>query len=146
MQAISPQDMREAYQAWGMIEHEAAPAAAKALRGNVGRLREEPEAIVQAAHDGNLAEMSVRNSAFQRLIVEASGNAVLLRLWDSLSLETLMRVRISGPDAAATLLRSVEPHLAIIEALERGDGELAGRLLRQHAESFPAAELGPVDG
>jgi DNA-binding GntR family transcriptional regulator len=146
VRAVRPQEMREAYQARGMIEQEAAPAAAKVLRGDVGRLKAEHEAIIKAALDGNLAEMSARNSAFHRLIVEASGNTVLLRLWDSLSLETLMRIRISLPGAAATLMRSVEPHVPIIEALERGDGKTAGRLLRQHAESLPAAEFGPGEG
>jgi len=145
VRVISPQEMQEAYHARGMIEQEAALAAAQVLRGNVGRLKEEHDAIVRTARQGALAEMSARNREFHRIIVEASGNKTLLRLWDSLAFETLMRVRVGLPDSAGSLLRAVEPHVAIIEALERGDGKAAGRLLREHAVSVVAFEPAPSD-
>lgn len=145
VRTISPLEMREAYQARGMIEQEAAPAAARFFRGNVGCLRTEHEAIARAAADKDLAEMSARNCAFHRAIVAASGNTVLLRLWDSLSFETLTRVRINQPGVVETLLRSVEPHVPIIEALERGDGDEAGRLLRWHSESIAMLEDAKAD-
>jgi DNA-binding GntR family transcriptional regulator len=138
VRVISPEELQEAYQARGMIEQEAALGAANTLRGNVDRLKEEHDAIVRAARKRDLPEMSARNRQFHRMIVEASGNKTLLRLWDSLALETLMRIRVGLPNSAGGLLRAVEPHVPIIEALERGDGKAAGRLLREHARSVVA--------
>jgi DNA-binding GntR family transcriptional regulator len=106
VRVISPHEIREAYEARGMIEQEAALSAARALRANVGRLKEEHETIVRAARTRDLAEISARNHAFHRLIVEASGNKVLLRLWDSLAMETMMRVRVGSPEAVTTLMRA----------------------------------------
>jgi DNA-binding GntR family transcriptional regulator len=72
--------------------------------------------------------------AFHRRIVEAGGNAVLLRVWDSLMLE--VRTRIGLTQLNLDLQAVAETHEPIVEALEQGDGVLAGRLLREHAEMF----------
>jgi DNA-binding GntR family transcriptional regulator len=38
---------------------------------------------------------------------------------------------------------AAETHAPIVAALERGDGEAAGRLLREHAEMFVNPETTP---
>ncbi|QEH36195.1 putative HTH-type transcriptional regulator YdfH [Aquisphaera giovannonii] len=145
VRSICLRELREAYQARAMIEQEAAPAAARHFRGNVEGLRKEHEAIMRAAEAGDLAEVSKRNSALHRLILEGSGNSVLLRLWESLSFETLTFVRVSRPDGPECLMRTLANHVPIIDALEAGDGELAGRLLREHSLSILPPDEGPCD-
>jgi DNA-binding GntR family transcriptional regulator len=76
--------------------------------------------------------------AFHRLIVEASGNTVLLRVWDALMLEVQIRIGLSRFDLDMSF--AAETHVPIVDAVDRGDGQTAGRLLREHAEMFCQCE------
>ncbi|WP_020469112.1 GntR family transcriptional regulator [Zavarzinella formosa] len=138
VRTVSARETREAYLVRGVLEQSAAPTAALAFKGNAGRLREACEAIIRAAIAGDLSEQAACNTAFHRMIVEASGNLVLLRLWDSLSFEPRPRLTLARPDAEP--VRDAESHRPIVDALERGAAALAGRLLREHAESFAPPE------
>jgi DNA-binding GntR family transcriptional regulator len=128
----SPMEMREAAWVRGFLEVEAARLAAPALKGHVEELRAETEALIDAARDGRLDDYARHNEAFHRIIMIAAGNEVLLRTWDSLLLEA--RTRINIERAGSGLVAIAETHVPIVDALDRGDGELAGRLLREHAE------------
>jgi len=131
---ISEREMREASQVRGVLEQAAGERAALMLKNNAGPLRTALDALREAAARGDLDEYAARNKAFHRYIVEASGNAVLLRVWDSLMLEVMTRI---GLTQLKLDLRAVaETHLPILEALESGDGVAAGRLLREHADQF----------
>jgi len=91
-----------------------------------------------AAAVRNLDGFSRHNMDFHRLIVEASGNPVLLRVWDSLMLEVRTRIGLAQRDIDMTF--AAETHVPIVEAFDRGDSETAGRLLREHAEMFCQGE------
>lgn len=134
VRAISPLEMREAAEVRGVLEQAAAAKAAGRLKGNAAPLHAELDALRAAAATGDLDAYSRCNMAFHRRIVEASGNAVMLRVWDSLMLEVRTRIGLNQLDL--DLPAVAETHLPIIEALERGDGERAGSLLRAHAEMF----------
>jgi DNA-binding GntR family transcriptional regulator len=118
----------------GVLEQAAAAKAAGRLKGNAAPLHAELDALRAAAATGDLDAYSRCNMAFHRRIVEASGNAVMLRVWDSLMLEVRTRIGLNQLDL--DLPAVAETHLPIVEALERGDGERAGSLLRAHAEMF----------
>lgn len=141
VRTVSPREMREAYLVRGLLEEAAAPAAARALKGRAEELWAECEAIVAAAGRGDLTEQAARNARFHRLIVAASGNGVLLRLWDALAFETRTRVQLSRPKADP--VGDAATHRPIAKALEKGDGKAAARLLREHAESFAPPEPAP---
>lgn len=132
VRAASPEEMREAAWVRGILEVEAARLAAPALAGEVQDLRDETDALIAAAREGRLNDYAQHNEAFHRIILIAAGNEVLLRTWDSLHLE--VRTRLGIEHAGETLVAIAETHIPIIEALDRGDGELAGRLLLEHAE------------
>lgn len=137
VRVVSPREVREAYFARGLLEQAAAIPAAKAFKGNgdlLRDLREACEAIVHAATARNLSDQAAWNTTFHRMIMEASGNGVLLRLWDSLAFETRTRVSLARPKADP--VKDAKSHRPIVEAFELGDGRAAGRLLREHAESF----------
>lgn len=144
VRVVTPREVHEAYFARGLLEEAAAIDAARAFKGNAAGLWEEFEATLNAAKAGDLALLAVRNTAFHRMIMVASGNCVLLRLWDSLAFETRTRVNLAR--RAAEPVRDAEAHRPIVEALERGSGRVAGKLLREHAMSFVPAEWADPDG
>jgi DNA-binding GntR family transcriptional regulator len=142
VRVISLKEMREAYFARGLLEQAAAATATKIFKGNVEKLREEYREIMRTAEAKAFAEQATHVYAFHRMILEASGNCVLLRLWESLSFETRVRVRLGW--AAIDLPHAEESYQAILGALERGDSRTAGRLLREHAEFFAPTTIEPV--
>ncbi len=131
---VSLREMREAYLTRGLLEQAAAVPAGRVFKGNAGPLWAEYEAMLETASGGDFAGQAAHNTAFHRLIVAAVDNGVLLRLWDSLSFETRTRIQLGRP--GANPVRAAKTHQPIIEALERGKGRAAGRLLREHAEMF----------
>ena len=137
---VSLREMRDAYFVRGVLEEAAATTAAKSFQGDVEGLRAESMAILRAAEAGDFAEQAAHVYAFHHAVVAASGNGVLLRLFESLALEIRVRVRLGW--GAINLARAASSYEAILNALERGDGPAAGRLLREHVEAFapPATE------
>src|SRR4051812_42928224 len=95
VRAFSTREMEEAGQVRGVLEQAAAQWAAVALQGNIASLRNELEAIRQAAVQRDFEGYIQHHTAFHRLIVEATGNVVLLRAWDSLMLSMHTRIGIS---------------------------------------------------
>jgi DNA-binding GntR family transcriptional regulator len=141
VRALSERECEDAGRVRGVLEQSAAVWAAPALQRNLGPLVAEFEAIRRCAATRDLDGYARHNMGFHRLIVEASGNAVLLRVWDSLTLE--VRTRIGLSRLAGSLTSAAETHAPIVDAFERGDGETAGRLLLEHAEMFSHGELPP---
>lgn len=131
---VTPRELREAYYVRGILEQTAAEGAAVKFKGNTGALRAEYEGIKRAALAGDPTAYAAHNHAFHRLIVAAAENQVLLRMWDSLQFETQTRVRLNTPDVNP--VDAAETHLPILDALDRGDAEFAGVLLREHAAAF----------
>ena len=133
VRGVNTQEMIEAYQVRGALEELAAPAAARRLKNNVAALQAELDALRAAAKTRDLDAYAAHNLRLHRLIVEAAGNSVALRIWESLDFEARARIALERP---IVLREAAETHQPIIDALKRGDGKLAGRLLRAHAESF----------
>lgn len=131
---VSRDELAEIYPVRAALEEVAARAAATRLAGNVEALAAELAAMQKEAENGDLLEEVRHDVAFHRLIVEASGNRVLQDVWKSLHIEarTLISVLASeiDPDTLASM------HRPILDALAEGDGEKAGRLIREHVEYF----------
>jgi DNA-binding GntR family transcriptional regulator len=147
VRALSAREMEDAGRVRGVLEQAAARWGAPALKQEPGPLRAALEAIRAAAAIRDADAYAEHNMRFHRLIVEASGNSVLLRVWDSLMLESRTRIGLSQREIDLSV--AAETHVPIVEALERGDGETAGRLLQEHAETFSTGEQStdsaPVD-
>ena len=127
-------ERQEAYQVRGVLEQFAAQLAAERINGDVTELRKLADEIMKAAQDGDVPSYAASDIPFHRHIVELSGNKVLLRNWEQLGFELQTRVHLSRNRAGIT--NNASAHFAIVDALERGDGETAGNLLRAHAMSF----------
>jgi DNA-binding GntR family transcriptional regulator len=134
VRAVSDQEMAEAYSLRGLLEEYAAHSAAGNLKGNTQSLTKLVKAIHKAAKNDDHPGYAQSDIAFHRSIVISADNKTLLTLWDSLAFEHKTRLTITR--CAERLISIAGDHDPIVEAFERGDGLLAGRLLREHCEEF----------
>ena len=131
---VGEREMAEAYAVRAVLEQAAAEAAAPSLCGNVEPLRRCLDELRAAALLGDREGYAKHDLVFHRGIVEAASNKILLQTWDSLGFETRVRIMLARKEP--DLPRFASCHDPILDALERGDGPEAGRMLRAHAESF----------
>ncbi len=137
---VGEREMAEAYAVRAVLEQAAAEAAAPGLKGNVAAFRRILDDLRASALAGDREGYATHDVDFHREIVEAAANRILLQTWDSLGFEARLRIMLSRrePD----LPRYAAVHDPIVDALEAGDGTTAGRLLREHAESFMGPRFG----
>ena len=133
VRGVNALEMREAYQVRGVLEDLAAKLAASQFKGNAAGLQAEVNALRAAAKSRDAEAYASHNLKLHRLIIEAAGNSILLRTWESLDLDARARIALARP--SLDLRAAAESHQAIVDAFAAGDGKLAGRLLREHAES-----------
>jgi DNA-binding GntR family transcriptional regulator len=141
---VSAREMAEAYAVRGALERTAAEAAATALKGDVAAFRSAVDRLRDAARDGDREGYARHDHDFHRGIVAASGNRTLLQAWESLAFET--RTRLTLARGQFDLPAIAAWHDTVIDALEAGDGATAGRLLKEHAESFMTPTPTPDEG
>jgi DNA-binding GntR family transcriptional regulator len=141
---ISEEELIEIYPVRAAIEEVAAREAALRLDGDVDALEAELDAMHRAADESDLHAQVEHDVAFHRLIVEASGNAILLETWLSLGI---------GPRTIVTALRTgldgheiAERHRPVLEALRARDPEAAGAALRRHVEQYGVLLKGAQTG
>ena len=118
--------------AWAALESMAASlAAARATPKEIDRLRKHAMANSASSKSADLSEYSEANLQFHEMILEMSGCTLLSTMADSLFVHMFaVRRRALGEDDRAA--QSVVDHMAIIEAIEVKDAELASRLVREH--------------
>jgi len=139
---VSLDELIEIYPVRAAIEEVAAREAATKLDGEVEALAAELDAMHRAADADDLHAQVEHDVAFHRLIVEASGNRILLETWQSLRIEartivTALRSGLDGHEIA-------ERHRPVLEALRARDPELAGDALRRHVEQYGELLKGAV--
>ncbi|GAB3902845.1 GntR family transcriptional regulator [Microbispora bryophytorum subsp. camponoti] len=129
---LTRSDLREVYQVRAGLEETAVRLGrprVEALRTHLGRLHE-------AAAAGTLHDQVRHGVAFHREIVKASGNDVLLSVWESLGIEVWTHLSIR-------LFRmpheSAAGHEPLVEAFERDDPGV-GVLLREHLLGYAPGE------
>jgi DNA-binding GntR family transcriptional regulator len=128
---VSDEELVEVYPIRAALEEVAAREAAKTLGGDVAALEEEVRAMAAASDLQEQVEHDVR---FHRLIVEASGNARLIEIWNSLQVEA--RTTITALRTGLDAKEIAELHTPIVEALRRKNAKAAGREVRNHVEKF----------
>ena len=131
---VGEREMAEAYAVRAVLEQAAAEAAAPGLKGNVESLRRCLERLRVGALAQDREAYAEHDLAFHRGIVKAADNNILLQTWDSLGFDVRLRIMLARKEP--DLPKFAACHDPILEALEAGDGPTAGRLLREHAESF----------
>ena len=134
VRAVCDEELIEIYPVRAAIEEVAAREAAIRLDGRVEALEAEVAAMHEAAGAGDLHAQVEHDVEFHRLIVGASGNGILIEVWNSLRVEartviTALATGIDGHEIA-------ELHRPVLEALRRRDPVEAGAALRRHVEHF----------
>lgn len=133
---ITPRETREAYQLRACMEEMAAQLAVPASKEDLALLQADVDAVVVSAWAQDLEAFARHNIAFHRRIISMSGNAVMLRVWDSLGWEVRSRVAIQIAKDDSRFNHAVNEHQTIVDLLKAGDGIGAGKVLRQHNETF----------
>ncbi len=97
--------------------------------------------LMDAFHDGTdgerLEEYSDANIAFHQAVIRMSGCSLLAEMTENLfiHMRAIRKVTIHQDNRAS---RSIVDHMAIIEALERRDPDVAARLAREHTLGLAA--------
>ncbi|QDV54504.1 GntR family transcriptional regulator [Rosistilla oblonga] len=133
---ITAREMTEVYLVRAILEQRAAELAGARLENNVEPLNQAVDRICDSAADGDVDGYARHNLDFHRQIVVAADNMVLLQTWDSLRFEA--KIRINLIRKMPSIVERAAEHRPIVAALRLGDGDAAGRLLREHSESFAA--------
>src|SRR3954451_1365040 len=112
-------------------------AATRMTEDQFAALSDELAGMRRAAEDDDLHALLVHDTRFHEIIVEASGNQVLLEVWRSLRVEarTLVSVLRSHSDLHAI----AELHRPVLQAVQFRDPDLAGKEMRAHIEFFGAS-------
>jgi serine phosphatase RsbU (regulator of sigma subunit) len=127
-------EMHEAYEIRAGLEEIAGRTAAEVLKENAAELQKELDAMRAAVNIGDLDSYAEHDARFHRSIIQASGNRVLLQVWETLAFD--IRIRISIGKMPKELHEVVESHRPIVDALQNGRAREASLLLRNHVETF----------
>ena len=136
---MSDQEMGESTIVRGVLEEAAARKAAPQIKERIDELRAEHKAMVDAYERGDMDGVLKHNVNFHRMIVQATGNTVLINVWESLAFEA--KSRICAHRAAHSIVLTIRSCEPIIDAFARGDGVIAGRLLRKQTEECGEAQV-----
>lgn len=130
VRAITDREIDEAYQVRSVLEQLAAELAAPKLKGKIEALQEEHDAFCQAARARDFKTYTEHDMEFHRRIVEASGNELLLSMWDSVVLEGRFRLTLMHRVGGDELENLAAAHTPILKALESGKAKEAGESAR----------------
>jgi DNA-binding GntR family transcriptional regulator len=135
VRAVTHDELGQIYPVRAALEEVAGRAAAPGISDDtLAALAEELAAMRRAAEAGRVHEQLVHDARFHEIIVEASGNQILLEVWRSLRVEA--RTLISIIKADSNLRMIAEMHRPLLSALRLRDPDLAGREMRAHIEFF----------
>jgi len=133
VKALTPQDFEELYVLRLALEPLASRLAAPALKADFSKFEKNLAATRRAR---SVQEVTRLDLEFHQLILEASGNARLLKLWRSLRGELelwLGRLHRSHQlQTKETLKETVDAHQSIVEAFRSQAPAVCERLMREH--------------
>jgi phosphonate utilization transcriptional regulator len=129
---LSAGEVSDIYQARSYIDAGVGHHLAQHLDpAGLAELEQAVERMEAAFGAGDAAAYHALNAAFHERMVEMTGNRKLLELYRRL-LNELTLYRRQSLGQAGAMRASVEEHRDILAALRAGDGEAAGRSMRDH--------------
>ena len=84
----------------------------------------------RAAREGNSIDFAGHNSHFHRIIVQSSGNNILLDLWEKLNVQSRTMTNVTR--SRRNLMLLADSHLPIIEAIAAGNVDEAHAIAKAH--------------
>ena len=142
---VTTEELIQIYPVRAALEELAGRAAAVRMsEEQLSALADELAGMRQAADAQDLQAQLLHDVRFHEIIVEASGNQVLVDVWRSLRVEA--RTLISVIRADSDLRMIAELHRPVLQALRSRDPELAGKEMRAHIEFFGSLVVRRPDG
>ncbi|GGX04449.1 GntR family transcriptional regulator [Streptomyces lomondensis] len=143
---LTDHDLDEIFRIRTMLEAPAMADVVQTLDGApVPRFRQLAEEITAAAREGDLASFLDLDRQFHLGLLELLGNLRLVtmvgQLRDQARMQGLQKLADQGE-----LTQSGEEHIAIVDAIESGDGELAAELMRKHLAHSRGIWAGRAEG
>ena len=134
---LTPHDFEELYVLRLALEPVAARLAAPVLREDCSRLEKNIKSTSKAT---TLLQVTQLDLDFHEIILEASGNARLLKLWHSLSSELELWLgrlhRSKQLQTRGTRAETVSSHQGVVEAFKTKSPTECERLMGQHILSW----------
>ena len=141
VRAVTSEELVQIYPVRAALEEVAGrEAAPRITEEELGLLGDELAGMRRAADTGDLHALMVHDTRFHEIIVEASGNQVLIDVWRSLRVEA--RSLVSALKSHSDLHSIAELHRPVLQAVQFGDPELLGKEMRAHIEFFGASVIG----
>ncbi len=135
VRAVTSEELGQIYPVRAALEEVAGREAAVRMTDEIlAALADELQAMRSAAEAGEVHEQLVHDARFHEIIVEASGNQVLLEVWRSLRVEARTLVNVIKADSNLPMI--AEMHRPVLSALQSRDPDLAGKEMRAHIEFF----------
>jgi DNA-binding GntR family transcriptional regulator len=143
---LTDHDLDEIFLLRAMLEAPATAEVTKILEGAPEpRFRKLAEQITRAGREGDLTAFLDMDRQFHLGLLELLGNRRLVtmvaQLRDQARMQGLQKLADQGE-----LTESGAEHIAIIDAIESGDGELAAELMRKHLAHSRGIWAGRVEG
>jgi DNA-binding GntR family transcriptional regulator len=133
----SHEEAREAFEARRIIEMGLIRQAAPMNKAAIGQLRQHLKQEKAALEGSDIGQRSYLLGDFHVCLAECLGNQLLAdTLRDFTARTTLIAMLYQSTHDAA---QSCQDHVAIVEALERGDTDLAEQLMQAHIGQVQAA-------
>jgi DNA-binding GntR family transcriptional regulator len=128
---VSASDLADAYLLRGLLDQAAAVVACEREKADWSELRSIADKAMEAAKLGDRKAYADIDIAFHKYIIKASQVWLIEKLWNLLSFAVQVRGAANLLDVP--LIDLAKQHYLIVDALEQGDGETAGRVLREQA-------------
>jgi DNA-binding GntR family transcriptional regulator len=136
---VSPDEIRDVVEARRLVErHSVSVVAAARPPGLVAQLRSLVREQEEREAAGDTAGFVDADRRFHHAIVAAAGNAVILRLYDSLRDRQRRMVSASIARDPRAIEAFITEHQAIVGAIAGGRAEHAGELIAEHITSAGA--------
>lgn len=139
VRTITNEELRQLYDVRAQLESYAAQLATENGAQLKSKLKDAVKQMKKAARESDSRGFASHNSAFHRIIVESSGNKVLLDLWQTLNVQTRTMTNVTR--SRRNLMDLAESHLPIIDAIASGNSEHANQIAKEHVLSNRPAAL-----
>lgn len=133
VRTITNDELCQLYDVRAQLESYATQLATDKSAQLKSRLKEIVRSMKKAAREGDSTGFAGHNSHFHRVIVESSGNTILLDLWENLNVQARTMTNVTR--SRRNLMELADSHLPIIDALASGDQNLASHLAKEHVLS-----------
>ncbi len=144
----SVNDVKDTFEIRLLIEGEAAARAALSAGAEAkAQMRALARCDIRVGDSASYAVAIERNDRFHAAVAEASNNALMVELVKS-CLSQMTRFASLGGFMTDESMHSDAEHLAIVDAIETGDAELARMVMRRHLanryDNLLSAAMGPA--